>query len=157
MSIDIQENGHLVQVSERANYAIRAVLEIAARAPAWVTMDTIVSAQQFPRPYIESILAELRRAGVVVSRRGPNGGYLLTRAAEEVTIGSLVRRIDGPTIQLHAFDMRFDEEPAGAAAHLPAVWNALRTCIDDVLDSTTLQHVLDGDVHLLPGETDRDG
>jgi Rrf2 family protein len=108
MSIELDENGHQVQVSERANYAIRAVLEIAARAPAWVTMDTIVAAQRFPRPYVESILAELRRVGVVVSRRGPNGGYILTRAAAEMTIGSLVRRIDGPTVPLHAFDMRFD-------------------------------------------------
>jgi Rrf2 family protein len=135
-----------VQVSERANYAVRAVLEIAARAPAWVTMDTIVAAQPFPRPYIESILADLRRGGLVVSRRGRNGGYLLTSAAAEMTIGSLVRCIDGPTIQLHALDTRSGQEVTGAAVHLPALWRELRSHIDEVLDSTTLQQVLDGDM-----------
>lgn len=132
-----------VQISAKSDYAVRAALEIARHGPDLVTTDTITSHQGLPRKFAEAILAELRKAGIIQARRGAGGGYLLSRPPDQITVGSIIRAVDGPLAEISGVrphEITYD----GAAEHLPTVWVAVRTAIRGVLDETTLQQVLDG-------------
>ena len=72
------------------------LLELAAREPSLVKVDAIIAEQQLPRKFVEAILGELRRAGLVRSQRGADGGYALALPASEITLGSVIRAVDGP-------------------------------------------------------------
>jgi Rrf2 family protein len=132
-----------MQISAKADYAVRAVLELAAHGPELVKSELLISHQELPRKFVEAILGELRRAGLVRSQRGADGGYALTRAPSKITIGAIVRAVDGPLAEvrgLRPHDMTYQ----GAAQHLPEVWIAVRASLRRVMDDTTVAQVLDG-------------
>jgi Rrf2 family protein len=132
-----------VQISAKSDYAIRALLNLAAHEPNLVKVDTIVREQGLPKKFIEAILGDLRRASIVRSQRGADGGYALARPASEITLGSVIRAVDGPLAEvrgLRPHETTYD----GLAQHLPQVWIAVRTSLRRVLDETTLAHVLSG-------------
>ena len=111
-----------MRISAKADYAVRAVLELAAVAPgASLSAREIAAAQEIPQNFLENILAELRRAGVVQTHRGPGGGSSLARPAADITVGEILLAIDGPLAAVR------DLPPehlvyAGTARNLPAVW-----------------------------------
>jgi Rrf2 family protein len=131
-------------VSARADYAIRAALELAASGPdVPVRADTIASAQAIPAKYLENLLADLRRARLITSQRGSNGGYRLARPASAMTLADVIRAIDGPLAGVRDAapeDVRYE----GAAASLREVWVALRASMRTVLETTTLADVASG-------------
>jgi Rrf2 family protein len=134
-----------VQISAKTDYALRALLMLADRAPDLVKLDVMVDQQAMPRRFVESILSELRRAGLVRSRRGADGGYALARPAGQISIGAVIRVVDGPIADVvgrrpHETSCR------GVAEHLPDLWVAMRTSLRSVLDETTLEHVLTGEL-----------
>jgi Rrf2 family protein len=132
-----------VQISAKTDYAIRALLSLAAHEPELVKVDVIVGEQGLPRKFIEAILGELRRAGFVRSQRGAEGGYALARPAADITLGSVIRAVDGPLAEIRG--MRAHEPTySGVAQHLPDVWVAVRAALRRVLDETTLAQVLTG-------------
>ena len=134
-----------MHISAKADYAIRAALEIAHREPEVVTAEIISGAQAVPRRYVVSILSDLRRADLVRASRGSTGGYTLTRPAREISLGDIVRGVDGPLAEVAGAP---PERAAhgGVAQHLPDVWVALRASLQTVLDETTLQDALTGDL-----------
>jgi Rrf2 family protein len=132
-----------VQISARADYAVRALLCMAAHEPALVNAETIVTEQGLPRKFIESILGQLRRAGLVRAQRGASGGYLLTAPAAEITIGAILRAVDGPLAEVRGLRPH-ETTYTGAAEHLPEVWVATRASLRQVLDETSLAQVLTG-------------
>ena len=85
-----------MDISAKTDYAVRALLELAAREPSLVKVDAIIGEQQLPRKFVEAILGELRRAGLVRSQRGADGGYALALPASEITLGAVIRAVDGP-------------------------------------------------------------
>jgi Rrf2 family protein len=98
-----------------------------------------------PRKFVEAILGDLRRAGIVRSQRGADGGYALARPAREITLGSVIRSVDGPLAEVRG--LRPDQTAyTGVAEHLPHVWVAVRASLRRVLDETTLAHVLSGNL-----------
>lgn len=138
-----------MKISAKAEYAVRAALELAAAhgdgAP--VKAEAISRVQEIPAKFLESILLDLRRADLVRSQRGAVGGYWLAKPAAEVTIADVIRAVDGPLAYVRG------ERPEqvvyhGAAEHLAGVWVALRASIRAVLERTTLADLLDGS---LPG------
>jgi Rrf2 family protein len=132
-----------VQISAKTDYAIRALLSLAAHEPELVKADVVVGEQHLPRKFVEAILGELRRAGLVRSQRGAEGGYSLARPASEITLGAVLRAVDGPLAEVRG--LRPNETTySGVAEHLPDVWVAVRASLRRVLDETTLQHVLTG-------------
>jgi Rrf2 family protein len=132
-----------MQISAKADYAVRAMLELAAHGPELVKAELLISHQRLPRKFVETILAELRRAGLVHSHRGADGGYELASKPSKVTIGSIIRAVDGPLAEVRG--LRPNETSyEGAAKHLPDVWVAVRASLRRVLDETTLAQVLDG-------------
>jgi Rrf2 family protein len=132
-----------VKVTAKADYAVRAVLELATVDDGLVKGERIARAQGIPLKFLENILIDLRHAGIVHAQRGADGGYRLARAAEEVTLGEVIRAVEGPLASVRG------EPPesvtyAGAAEHLQTVWIAVRASLRSVLDDLTLAEVVAG-------------
>ena len=85
-----------VQISARGDYAVRAALELANAYPATISAQALADAQGLPRKFLEAVLADLRRSGVIHAVRGADGGYSLSSPPAEVTIGMVLRAVDGP-------------------------------------------------------------
>lgn len=132
-----------MHVSARTNYAIRALLVIASRYPEPVKVATMAE-EGLPIRFIGSILGEMRRGELVHSRRGRSGAYTLTRPAEKITLGQVLRVVDGPLADLHGLDDEFAS--AGAATHLRSTWEAVTERISQLLDTITIAQVLIGDM-----------
>jgi Rrf2 family protein len=132
-----------VQISAKTDYAVRALLSLASREPDLVKIDTVIAEQGMPRKFVEAILGELRRAGLVRSQRGADGGYALARPGADITLGSVLRAVDGPLAEVRGLRPH-ETVYAGVAQHLPEVWVAVRSSLRRVLDETTLADVLTG-------------
>jgi Rrf2 family protein len=134
-----------VRVSAKADYAIRALVELAATPDAPVKGERLADAQQIPIKFLENIMVDLRRAGLVRSQRGADGGYWLARPAEEVTLAQVIRAVEGPLASVRG---RRAEglEYAGSAVPLREVWIAVRASLRAVLESVTLADVARGDL-----------
>jgi Rrf2 family protein len=133
-----------VRVSARADYAIRALIELAAAGPdASLRGDAIATAQAIPTKYLENLLADLRRARLVTSQRGVRGGYRLARPASGITLADAIRAIDGPLAGVRG-EAPEDVTYPGAASPLREVWVALRASMRTVLEAVTLADVAEG-------------
>lgn len=131
-----------MRLSARVDYALRAMSELAA-ADAPRTVDQLSLAQNIPHKYLESILGELRRGGLLRSQRGPDGGYRLARPAGEISIAAVIRALDGELANVRGARPE-NLEYVGAAAPLQEVWIALRASERRILEGVTLAHVADG-------------
>jgi Rrf2 family protein len=126
-----------MRVSAKVDYALRAVTELAAAPPGHVTAERLARAQEIPLKFLENILLELRRAEIVASQRGADGGYRLAKPAGEVSIADVIRAVEGPIATVRG--SRPEEVSyGGAAVALRDVWIDLRTSMRAVLEETTL-------------------
>jgi len=129
-----------MRVSAKADYAIRAAVELASAGEWPVKGDRIAKAQGIPPNFLENILGDLRNAGIVGSRRGAEGGYWLARPAEEVSLADVIRAVDGPLANVRG--VRSDElEYDGSAKALEQVWIAVRASLRAVLEQVSLADV----------------
>jgi Rrf2 family protein len=134
-----------MRVSAKADYAIRAAVELAAAGEGPVKGDRIAKAQRIPSNFLENILADLRNAGIVGSRRGAEGGYWLARPAEDVSLADVIRAVDGPLANVRG--VRSDElEYEGSAKALAEVWIAVRASLRSVLEQVSLAEVARGEL-----------
>lgn len=134
-----------MRVSAKADYAIRAAVELAAGGEGPLKGERIAQAQQIPPNFLENILADLRNAGIVASRRGADGGYWLARPADEVSLAEVIRAVDGPLANVRGVrsdQLRYD----GSAAALGEVWIAVRASLRSVLEQVTLADVASGEL-----------
>jgi Rrf2 family protein len=132
--------GFRVRVSAKVDYALRAMLELAA-AGGLVKGEQLATAQGIPQKFLESILIDLRHAELVTSRRGVDGGYALGRPAGEITIADVIRAVEGPIATVRGVrpdDVRYE----GIARALAAVWLDLRAAMRGVLEETTLADIV---------------
>jgi Rrf2 family protein len=132
-----------VRISARADYAVRALAELAARSGEPVTAESIARAQSVPLKFLLGILGELRRAGLVRSQRGPSGGYLLDRDPGDISIADVMRAVDGPLASVQDAKPE-DVSYPGPAAKLQDVWIAVRASLRSVLEVVTIGHLLAG-------------
>ncbi|WP_432987295.1 RrF2 family transcriptional regulator [Dactylosporangium sp. CA-233914] len=136
-----------MRLSARVDYALRAVAELAASSAdaKLVTADRLATAQQIPPKFLESILLQLRRGGVVVAQRGPEGGYRLARPAGDISLAEVIRVIDGPLANVRG---QRPEELGyhGAAQALQDVWIALRANERLILETVTIEDVVTGEL-----------
>jgi Rrf2 family protein len=141
----------VMRLSARADYALRAAIEIATISDSHVTAEQVARAQQIPVKFLETILTQLRRANLVRSQRGPDGGFWLARPADQITLADIIRAIDGQLLGVRG------ERPEnvgyiGAAEPLQRVWIALRASERAILEEVTLGQIVSGD--LPPSVTD---
>jgi Rrf2 family protein len=127
------------------DYAVRAAVELAAAGEDPVKGDVIAEAQGIPLKFLENILGELKHTGIVGSRRGAHGGYWLNRPAEEVSLGDIVRAVEGPLASVRGEGPE-ELEYRGGAAPLQKVWIALRANLRAVMDEVTLADVVADDL-----------
>jgi Rrf2 family protein len=136
-----------MRISAKADYAVRAAAELAAVSPEGrpIKGEQLAAAQGIPPKYLENILADLRHAGLVRTRRGAEGGYALTRAPSEISIADVLRAVEGPLAAVQGTrpeGLHYD----GAAARLPEVWVALRANLRAVLERVTLADLAAGEL-----------
>ena len=137
-----------MRVSAKADYAVRAAVELAAAALEHpdgppVKGDDLSRAQKIPLKFLENILLDLRQADIVGSRRGPDGGYWLARPAEDVSIADVIRAAEGPLASVRG-EKPEDLGYEGAAESLREVWVALRSSLRDVLEHVSLADIARG-------------
>jgi Rrf2 family protein len=134
-----------MRVSAKADYAIRAAVELAAADGGPLKAERIAQAQEIPIKFLENIMADLRQAGLVRSQRGTEGGYWLNRPAEEINLAQIVRAVEGPLANVRG--RRSEEvEFSGTAAPMREVWIAVRASLRSVLESVTLADVARGEL-----------
>jgi len=134
-----------MSVSQKCQYALRAVFELAKQKGAGpVTAADIAFAQAIPRGFLEVILVELKKAGFVTSRRGVRGGYHLAVAPGSLSVGEIISCIDGPVAPIKCLaDSPGNECPLrGTCAFMP-LWERVRDAVTRIYDSTTVQDLLD--------------
>jgi Rrf2 family protein len=128
-----------MRISAKADYAVRASLELAA-ADGAVKGDALASSQEIPFKFLENILIELRHAGLVRSQRGPDGGYWLAKPAGEIAVADVIRAVEGPLATVRG-ESPEELDYKGAAARLQEVWVALRANLRGVLENVTLADI----------------
>ena len=134
-----------MRVSAKADYAIRAMVELAAAGEGPVKAERIAQAQEIPLKFLENIMTDLRQAALVRSQRGTEGGYWLARPAAEITLAQVLRAVEGPLANVRG--RRSEEvEYSGSAAPLREVWIAVRASLRGVLESVTLADVAAGEL-----------
>lgn len=140
-----------MKLSAKADYAIRAAVELAAAEPNAVKGETVARAQEIPHAFLENIFADLVRAGLVRSQRGAQGGYRLARPAHEITVADVMRIELGHLVEIHG-ERPEDLDYLGPSAALREVWVAARASMRTVLEAVTLADVAAGE--LPPAVTD---
>jgi Rrf2 family protein len=133
-----------MRISTKVDYALRAMAELAVAADDRpLKADLIAKRQAIPLKFLLAILNELRRAHLVRSQRGQDGGYVLARPAKEITLADVMRAVEGPLANVHGDSLRRITYP-GAAACLTDVWKAVRSSLRSVLELTTVDDLACG-------------
>ncbi|MEV1290165.1 Rrf2 family transcriptional regulator [Micromonospora sp. NPDC049679] len=132
-----------MQISARGDYAVRAALSLASAYPSLMSAQAIALDQDMPRKFLEAVLADLRRAGIVRAQRGAEGGYTLSQPPRDVMIGAILRAVDGPLAGVRGLrpeQTRYE----GAAENLPRLWVAVRAAVREVVDEVSLAELVSG-------------
>jgi len=134
-----------MKVTARADYAVRAVVELGAADGKLMKADLLAEKQSIPRHFLDNILNDLRRAGLVSTQRGAEGGSRLARPADEITLADVMRAMEGPLAAVR--DVRPEQlSYDGAASALPDVWVAVRAALRGVLEHVTVADVVRGEL-----------
>jgi Rrf2 family protein len=144
-----------MRVSAKADYAVRATVELAAAGGGPLKRQHLAAAQDIPAGFLENILLDLRQADVIHSQRGPEGGYWLARPASEISVADVVRAVEGPLASVRG------ERPGalrfhGTAEPLEGLWVAVRASLRSVLESVTLADLAAGELPVEVAELTRD-
>ena len=134
-----------MRVSAKVDYAVRALAELATAGDGPLKGEEIAARQGVSVNFLENILSDLRRAGLVGSQRGSVGGYWLAVPPETITIADVVRTVEGPLADVRGEAVE-DLDYTGAAAALREVWVATRASLRSVLEAVTVADVARGDL-----------
>ncbi|HWE81864.1 MAG TPA: Rrf2 family transcriptional regulator [Gaiellaceae bacterium] len=134
-----------MRVSAKADYAIRAMVELAAAGEGPLKADRISQAQEIPIKFLENIMSDLRNSGLVRSQRGIDGGYWLARPAAEISLAQVMRAVDGPLANVRGLPPE-DVSYSGIAEPLRDVWIGVRASLRRVLEAVTLADVARGEL-----------
>lgn len=132
-----------MRVSAKSDYALRALIEMAARADGKaVSAEELGRLQEIPHGFLQAILADLRRAGVVMSQRGQSGGWRMGRPAADVSVADVIRAVDGPLVSVYGLrpEAVTYNERADVLQH---VWIAARDSLREVFEQVSIQQLAD--------------
>ena len=134
-----------MRIPASVDYAIRALAELAAAGDGHVTVEQLASAQSIPTKFLHTIMTDLKRARLVTSQRGPEGGFALARPADEISLADIFRALDGPLATVR--DQSISEMSyEGAAEELPTVWMAVRAGLRRVLENVSIADLSAGEL-----------
>ena len=144
-----------MNVSQKCQYALRAILELAKhRGGGPVKIAVIAQAQAIPTRFLEVILGELKQGGFVESRRGMQGGYLLSRPPEDLTAGQIIRFVDGPLWPVKCLAHSTTECPLQGRCAFMDMWIRARDAVTEVYNSMTFGNLVENDKALPPENTE---
>lgn len=133
-----------MRVTAKSDYALRALIEIARRDDAApVSAEELGRLQDIPHGFLQAILADLRRSGVVIAQRGQSGGWRLNKDASEISVADVIRAVDGPLVSVYGLRpeaVNYNE----AASVLQLVWIAGRSSLRDVFEQVSVRQLADG-------------
>jgi len=133
-------------VSQKCQYALRAIFELAKRWGQGPTkIAQIAEAQAIPPRFLEVILSQLKQGGFVTSQRGSEGGYWLLRPPEQLTVGEIIRFVQGPVGPVGCISENPAKCPLAGDCAFYSMWERVRKAISDVYDGTTFQDLVDGE------------
>src|SRR5918999_611654 len=135
-----------MRVSAKSDYALRALIEIATRDDGKpVSAESLGKAQDIPHGFLQAILADMRKADIVVSQRGQSGGWRFARPPSQVTVADVIRAVDGPLVSVYG--LRPEAVAYGDSAKvLQHVWIAARRALRDVFERVTIEQLANGEV-----------
>jgi len=134
-----------VYISAKVDYAVRALCTLADGDGQAVTAESLAKSQGLPAKFLESILNDMRRAGLLLSQRGAEGGYRLSRPAESISVADVIRPLDGPLAEVRGLRPEAANYE-GSAQHLQSVWVAVRASLRSVLEEVTIADIVSGDL-----------
>lgn len=148
-----ENNGLTIMLSQKAKYALRALLVLAEDEPGRCHLIAdIATRQRMPQKFLEQILLELKRHGLVASKRGKNGGYRLLKAPSAITFGEVIRIVDGPLAPLACLSktayQRCEDCDDEATCAIRRVFAVTHEATVGVLDRTTLAAAMAGDARI---------
>jgi Rrf2 family protein len=133
-----------MRVTAKSDYALRALIEIASRTDEGpVSAEELGKRQDIPHGFLQSILADLRRAGIVMSQRGQSGGWRLASPAADVSVADVIRAVDGPLVSVYGLRpeaVTYNE----TASVLQPVWIAARSSLRDVFEHVSIDQLASG-------------
>jgi len=133
-----------VRISAKADYAVRAAVVLAAAgSSASLKAEAIALAQEIPLKFLLNILSDLKRARIVSSRRGSQGGFQLARPAAAITVADVIRAVEGPLASVHEILPENVHYPPPSES-LRLVWIAVRASLRSVLETVTIAEVASG-------------
>jgi Rrf2 family protein len=144
-----------MRISAKADYAVRAAVELAAAGGEPVKGEKLAEAQGIPRQFLEHILLELKHARLVRARRGAKGGYWLAREPDEITLANVIRAVEGPLANIQDLAPEATNYP-GHAKPLTDVWIAVRASLRRVLEEITIADLTEGKIPEKVGELTKD-
>lgn len=130
-----------MRVSAKSDYALRALIEMAARTDGKaVSAEELGRAQDIPHGFLQAILADLRKAGVVISQRGQSGGWRMARSAADVSVADVIRAVDGPLVSVYGLrpEAVTYNDRADVLQH---VWIAARDSLRDVFEKVSIEQL----------------
>ena len=134
-----------MRVSAKADYAVRAVAELAASPDGPVKGERLADSQEIPLQFLEHILLDLKHSGIVRARRGAKGGYWLAKDPADVSIAEVIRAVEGPIANVQSAPPE-SITYSGSAKELQSVWIAVRASLREVLESTSLEDLVSGNL-----------
>ena len=139
--VDLSERLCRVRVSAKSDYALRALIEMASReGDRAVSAEELGRLQDIPHGFLQAILADLRKAGVVISQRGQSGGWRLARPASDVSVADVIRAVDGPLVSVYGLrpeSVTYNER----AEVLQHVWIAARDSLREVFEFVSIEQL----------------
>ncbi|WP_043930369.1 RrF2 family transcriptional regulator [Bacillus sp. EB01] len=137
-----------MRLSSRGEYALRALICLGSDESRLVPISEIAEKTLVPINYLEQLLLQLKRNGYVQSKRGVHGGYKLSRSANDIVIGEVIRNLEGPLAPMGCVSITsYESCPLEAGCMLKPLWALVRDTVAQLLDHTTLKDLLDGKVY----------
>jgi Rrf2 family cysteine metabolism transcriptional repressor len=133
------------RLSTKGHYAVLLMYELARSGEALSSLSDIASVQNLSQGYLEQIIRPLRAAELVIGRKGFGGGYVLSKPASEITVGEVIRAVEGPVVPVKCVDEDSDLDSCPEDCRAKSVWQQVGQAIDGVLDSITLEDLVNKD------------
>lgn len=146
-----------MMLSQKCQYALRAVFELAKRAGQGpIKIEAIAKTQAIPPRFLAAILNQLKQGSFVESRRGSDGGYLLSRPAEGLSVGDIIRHVEGPVAPVTCVtDSSADCCPLRGSCVFMPMWKEAQTAVEKVYDSTSFQDLIERETSMQEQNSER--
>ena len=139
-----------MNISYKGDYSLKIILDLAFYYPdSLVHIEDLAKRQDIPRKFLEQILLELKKGGFIQSKKGPNGGYYLTKAPKDISLGEIIRFIEGPIHPISCINKNLPQtcSEAGTCAFYP-IWNDVSKAISDIIDNINFSQIKEKSIKL---------